>query len=305
MDTYWTSNTGSAESFWEHEWGKHGTCVSTLEPDCYTDHRPTQEVPDYFRRTVSLFKSLPSYEWLKAAGIEPSSSSSYSANDIQTVLSKKHGGKRVYLGCSGSDLNEIWYYFNVRGSVQTGEFVPADPDGSEGTCPDSGIKYLPKGSSGGGGSNSSSSASSAPSSTPVSSSTAPSSTATGAPFSGKGNLNVVTSGSKKGCIISHGTWYTTGSCATFTSTSSSNSSSGFTLRSSKGDCAVDSQGEFICGSDVSQATGFSAEGSNLVYDGSTTFYADSVPTGNEQGTVYMGGSEGSHSVSLGVEWQNA
>jgi ribonuclease T2 len=25
MQNYWVSNSGTAESFWEHEWGKHGT----------------------------------------------------------------------------------------------------------------------------------------------------------------------------------------------------------------------------------------------------------------------------------------
>lgn len=25
MNTYWVSDSGTAESFWEHEWGKHGT----------------------------------------------------------------------------------------------------------------------------------------------------------------------------------------------------------------------------------------------------------------------------------------
>jgi ribonuclease T2 len=295
MKKYWTSNTGSAESFWEHEWGKHGTCISTLDPDCYTDYQPTEEVPDFFQRTVSLFKTLPSYQWLSDAGITPSSSKTYSADDIQAALSKKHDGKKVYIGCNNKELDEIWYFYNVRGSLQTGDFVPADSL-TDSSCTGSSIKYLPK-SGGGGGSPTSSGLSEGPSSTAPSSSSGPSSTPTGAPFSGKGFLNVVTSGSKKGCIISGGTWYTTGTCAGFTATSSGD---GFTLKSSKGDCAV-SDGKLTCGSGVSSASSFTSDGSSLTYSGESTFYADAVPSGSTQGTVYTGNS--GHDVSLTIEWR--
>jgi ribonuclease T2 len=293
MKKYWTSNTGSAESFWEHEWGKHGTCISTLDPNCYTDYQPTEEVPDFFSRTVNLFKSLPSYQWLSDAGITPSSSKTYNSDDIQAALSKNHGGKKVYLGCtSAGELDEIWYFYNVRGSLQTGTFVPADSL-TDSSCSGN-VKYLPK--SGGGGDSPSST--SAPSSTAPSSSSGPSTTPTGTPFSGKGYLNVITSGSKKGCIISGGTWYTTGTCAGFTATSSGN---GFTLKSSKGDCAV-SDGKLTCGSGVSSASSFSSDGGSLAYNGGSTFYADSVPSGSTQGTVYA--SSDGHGVSLSVEWQS-
>ena len=290
MNQYWTSNTGSAESFWEHEWGKHGTCISTLEPDCYTSYKPTEEVPDFFQKTVSLFKSLPSYKWLSDAGITPSSSKTYSADDIQAALSKGHGGKKVYIGCtSAGELDEIWYFYNVRGSLQTGEFVPADSLTTS-TCTGSSVKYLPKSGGGGGGNPTSTSTSTGPSSTPTG--------GTGSPFSGKGNLNVITGGSKKGCIISGGTWYTTGTCAGFTASSSGDN---FTLKSSKGNCAV-SDGKLTCGASVDSATNFSADGSSLVYNGESTFYADAVPSGSTQGTVYS--SNAGHDISLTIEWQS-
>jgi ribonuclease T2 len=61
MNTYWVDIDGDNESFWEHEWGKHGTCISTLKPSCYTGYTATQEVADFFQKTVDLFKTLDSY----------------------------------------------------------------------------------------------------------------------------------------------------------------------------------------------------------------------------------------------------
>lgn len=123
------------------------------------------------------------------------------------------------LGCSSGALDEVWYHYNVQGSVQTGEFVAADPDGTKSTCPDTGIKYLPKsGSSTGGGTSSTSSGSNTATST-GSTTTSGSSQPTGGSgtsFSGKGFLEVTSGGTQTGCIISSGAWYTGGTCAIFT-----------------------------------------------------------------------------------------
>ena len=62
MRTYWKDNAGNDESFWEHEWGKHGTCISTLDPNCYINYTPQEEVVDYFERTVRLFSRLNTYD---------------------------------------------------------------------------------------------------------------------------------------------------------------------------------------------------------------------------------------------------
>jgi ribonuclease T2 len=240
-------------------------------------------VPDFFDRTVSLFKSLPSYTWLSDAGIVPSTSTTYSLSAIQNALANKFDGHAPYVGCRSGQLDELWYFYNIRGSLQTGDFVATDSL-TRSNCPSTGIKYLPKS----GGSSPSSSASSAPGSSPTSS--------PGGAFSGSGYLNVVQGGSQNGCIISAGTWYSSGTCATITATASG---SGFTLKSSKGACGIIS-GALSCGSGVS-STVFSADGNTLLYSGSSDFSADSTAKGSTQVKVYGGSG---HPTALTIQWQS-
>ncbi|KAK5108635.1 hypothetical protein LTR62_008126 [Meristemomyces frigidus] len=302
MQTYWVSNSGTSESFWEHEWGKHGTCVSTLDPDCYTNYQPTEEVPQFFNRTVELFKTSPTYDWLSAAGIVPSSSATYTTAQIQAALSSEHGGHNAYLGCSSGALTEVWYFFNVAGSVQTGTFEPSDVIGASSTCPSTGIKYLPKDNGASPTGTATTTRTSTAARTSAQTSTvAPAPTSTGPAFSGNGYLNVMTGGSQIGCIIGAGTWYTTGSCAGFTASPASPSDDdAFTLSSRKGDCGVVS-GVLTCGGSITTPSTFSSTDSGtLTYAGNSTFYADGVPSGSKQGTVY---TDSSHGTSLTIQWQ--
>lgn len=62
MSTYWKDFRGDDPNLWEHEWNKHGTCVSSLETHCYTEYVPQQEVVDYFDKTADLYRELPTYE---------------------------------------------------------------------------------------------------------------------------------------------------------------------------------------------------------------------------------------------------
>jgi Ribonuclease T2 family len=63
MRAYWKGIAGD-EHLWQHEWSKHGTCVSTLEPRCYGDsrYRETEEVVDYFAKAVELFGTVSTYQ---------------------------------------------------------------------------------------------------------------------------------------------------------------------------------------------------------------------------------------------------
>ncbi|KAH7384954.1 ribonuclease T2-like protein [Cadophora sp. MPI-SDFR-AT-0126] len=263
MTTYWKDYQGNDETFWEHEWGKHGTCISTLDTGCYEGHRGQEEVVDYFEVAVGLYKGLGSFEVLAAAGIIPSTTTTYTLSTIQSALTASHGFP-VTLGCSGTLFEEIWYHYNVLGSVPTGTFIPTSPDGSKSDCPETGIRYLPK-------------------YLPASPTTSvPGSTPTGTPYAGKGFLQAYTSGANKGCLISAGTWYTTGTCATYTAVNAADGS-GFTLTSSKGPCDIIA-GAFSCAAGNTAGV-FSSINGSLAYANSIAFYAAAIPVGTVQQKV--------------------
>ena len=87
---------------------------------------------------------------------------------------------------------QLWYQLHL--SLTNGLI-----DGARSNCPSRGIRYQPKRT--------------APSQPTTTTKAKP--TATGIPFLGMGNLKVSTQGQGRGCIISHGAWFTSGTCATF------------------------------------------------------------------------------------------
>jgi ribonuclease T2 len=144
MEKYWLPNGGTLEHFWQHEWNKHGTCVNTLAPGCYgDDYTSGDEVVDFFTRTVELFKGLDTYSALAAADILPSSTKYYDLEEITSAL-KNVTGFEAIVGCRGNRLDQAWYSFNVKGSLQSGEFVGVEAVGKGLRCPRRGIRYLPK-----------------------------------------------------------------------------------------------------------------------------------------------------------------
>lgn len=56
----------------------------------------------------------------------PSHTKTYTLAEIENALAKGHGSD-VTVRCHGHSLNEIWYHFNVAGTLQTGDFVPSSP----------------------------------------------------------------------------------------------------------------------------------------------------------------------------------
>ncbi|KAJ7481047.1 ribonuclease T2-like protein [Mycena galericulata] len=145
MNTYWINdpNDGSNEEFWEHEWETHGTCYSTLQPTCLPSASPTgAEAVAFFTTVVKLFQTLPTYTWLSNQGITPSSDTTYTLDTLTSALQTGSGFTPV-LDCRGSALDSVSWYFNLQGSLIDGTFIPIDAP-EQGTCPSSGIQYLPK-----------------------------------------------------------------------------------------------------------------------------------------------------------------
>lgn len=272
MDEFWVDINGQNEQFWEHEWSTHGTCYRTLEPSCLpSGSAKGAEAVSFFETVVALFKTLPTYTFLANAGITPSNSKTYTLSQITSAI-KSATGFTPSLDCDGSTIDQISYYFNLKGSLLDGTFVPVNAV-ETGSCPSSGLKYPLKSGS--------------PVSTPVS--TGSGSTPTGGGGGGtSGSLpsKAHIEASSAGGLLTAGTW-STQTPATYTI---SGSTSSFTMSTSKGSCGV-SGGQLTCGSGVSSST-FSAVSSGgdllLAFDGSTSWTSDSTPSGDTQESVFTG-----------------
>ncbi|KAK7058427.1 hypothetical protein VNI00_002061 [Paramarasmius palmivorus] len=201
MQEFWVDINGDDEQFWEHEWSKHGTCMSTLRPSCLpSGSAKGAEAVAYFQTVVKLFKSLPTYTWLSNQGITPSTSKTFTLSQLTSALKSESGGFTPALDCSGSTLNAISWYYNLKGSVVDGSFVPISAP-KAGSCPSSGIKYPPKSSG-------------------SSTTTTGGSTPTGSPGSlpSKAHIQAIRSnGATLGGLLSLGTW-STQTLATYTIT---------------------------------------------------------------------------------------
>ncbi|KAG8219554.1 hypothetical protein J3R82DRAFT_505 [Butyriboletus roseoflavus] len=146
MQRYWLNDNGNNEELWDHEWATHGTCFSTLQTSCFPPGSPQgAEAVAYCETIVRLFQTLPTYTWLADAGITPSTSQTYALSDILSALEAGSGGYTPDLGCLNDGLNTISWYFYLQGSVIDGTFDPiSSPGFKDGSCPSTGVRYIPK-----------------------------------------------------------------------------------------------------------------------------------------------------------------
>ncbi|KAJ9659519.1 Ribonuclease T2 precursor (RNase T2) [Neophaeococcomyces mojaviensis] len=177
MNDHWLSYDSQNAHLWAHEWNKHGTCISTLAPSCYErDSRLRSEnssyvaetsganisklsndadILDYFTHAILLFTTRPTFEFFAAHDIVPSYDRTYTLDQLQSAINDSPHGFEATIKCRNhNELSEIWYHFNVRGSLRSAmemwgnklwdSWVPTHHDGQRSNCPSAGIKYLPK-----------------------------------------------------------------------------------------------------------------------------------------------------------------
>ncbi|KAG8897089.1 ribonuclease T2-like, partial [Tulasnella sp. 417] len=100
--------------------------MSTITPSCLPDGSPTGfDAAIYFQKTADAFNSLPTYQLLASAGIEPHRTNKFSLDQLEAAFKQTYGFIPA-LDCKNGDLNAISYYFNLRGTLMDGTLVPLD-----------------------------------------------------------------------------------------------------------------------------------------------------------------------------------
>jgi ribonuclease T2 len=145
MNKYWPSKFDDYNSFWVHEFEKHGTCLTTVNPECYgANFKRGMDANEYFKTGLKLRADYEIYRALKKAGIEASLDKNKwkTAAEIVDAVKKEYG-VGVQLKCNSGMLVEVLMYFAGQGRG----FVPIElPSDLRHTCgkPGSKIGIPPK-----------------------------------------------------------------------------------------------------------------------------------------------------------------
>ena len=103
--------------------------MNTLSRSCFPTKSkiPNPDVVAYFNRAVSQYKTYPSYQFLAAKGIVPSTKLTYTLAQIEDALVAATGHNATVSCDKNSALTEIWYYGLVQGSIQDGRWHRTEP----------------------------------------------------------------------------------------------------------------------------------------------------------------------------------
>jgi len=142
MNKYWPTKFSDNNDFWAHEWGKHGTCVTTLNPECFKQsptYRKGMEVNNYFKASLQLRQKYELYRVLKKNGIVATlDKSRWRTTDEVSAAIKREYGVDVQIKCQSGLIFEIIMYFAAQGQ---GSYVPIDvPSNLRHSCGKAGSK---------------------------------------------------------------------------------------------------------------------------------------------------------------------
>ncbi|GEQ68144.1 hypothetical protein JCM33374_g1811 [Metschnikowia sp. JCM 33374] len=148
MKKYWTSNDLTGSSLWAYEYNKHGSCIGTEHPQCWGDNfEPNENIYEYFRKAVALYASYPTFQYLKSAQIVPSSTQTYTYDQILEAIKSNVNGIVPLIKCdSNGALHQVGYYHHFIGPLIVQDYIQIDSLATT-NCPSTGIKFLPKASS--------------------------------------------------------------------------------------------------------------------------------------------------------------
>ncbi|GAO16589.1 hypothetical protein UVI_02019730 [Ustilaginoidea virens] len=125
MNRYWVSQSDPNWVFWAHEFSKHATCYSTFQAECYGPKAAQHsDLFDFFETVITWQRRLPTFRWLADAGIRPSNSTGYTVSEVQAALTERFNETEAGRGSADNGrtvLNEVWYYYHVRGTPQRAE----------------------------------------------------------------------------------------------------------------------------------------------------------------------------------------
>lgn len=85
LQTYWPSLNGPDDTFWAHEYEKHGTCAASVLPTQLT----------FFNTTLALRARYDIVAALAKAGIAPSNSQGFSINTYLNAIATAYGASGV------------------------------------------------------------------------------------------------------------------------------------------------------------------------------------------------------------------
>ncbi|KAG0331082.1 low-affinity phosphate transporter [Podila horticola] len=142
MHKYWPSYQPNVRNpdfnrFWSHEWGTHGTCVSTLGPSCMDED---MAVYKYFDKGLELREEYDIHAALAAHNITPGETR-YSVDDMINAIEQELKVGAAVSCKHGRDPLEFHLFFEVQNKDQYKPVKrPASTSKAE-NCP-SGMVYF-------------------------------------------------------------------------------------------------------------------------------------------------------------------